>query len=85
MIAGTENIGAGVMTREPVFVNKNTSVPGKEGEQDVEAQEKLVIWDGLSKYCLECVHDNEPPVTIDVVKYLLSKQAPKTREFRRQE
>lgn len=85
MIAGTENIGAGVMTREPVFVNKNTSVQGKEGEPDVEAQEKLVIWDGLSKYCLECVHENEPAVTIDVVKYLLNKNAPKTREIRVQE
>ena len=29
MTAGTENIGAGVMTREPVFVNKNTSVQAK--------------------------------------------------------
>lgn len=84
MIAGTENIGAGVMTREQVFVNKNTSVPGKEGETDVEAQEKLVIWDGLSKYCLECVHENEPPVTVDVVQYLLSKSAPKVREIRRE-
>ncbi len=85
MIAGTENIGAGIMTREPVFINKNTSVPAKEGEPDVEAQEKLMIWDGLSKYCLECVHENEPPVTIDVVKYQLSKSSPKKREIRVQE
>ncbi len=85
MIAGTENTGAGVLSRESIFVNKNTSVPAKEGEPDVEAQEKLMMWDGLSKYCLECVHENEPAVTIDVVKYLLNKNALKTREIRVQE
>ena len=82
LIKGTENIGAGILRHEPVFVNKNTGVPGKEGEPDVEAQEKLIMWDGLSKYCLECVHEGELPVTVDVVKYRVGLDVRKEREIR---
>ena len=82
LIKGTENIGAGILRHEPVFVNKNTGVPGKEGEPDIEAQEKLIMWDGLSKYCLECVHEGELPVTVDVVKYRVGLDVRKEREIR---
>jgi 1A family penicillin-binding protein len=80
---GRDNVGAGVMSREMVWVNKNTGQPVyKEGEPDAEQQEKLVIFDGLTKYCLECNHEGEPHVTVDVVQYLLQLQQKKEREIR---
>lgn len=79
---GRENAGAGIMSRELVWVNKTTGQPiYKEGEPDSEQQEKLVIFDGLTKYCLECNHEGEPHVTVDVMQYLLQQTQKKEREI----
>ncbi|TXG76111.1 penicillin-binding protein [Candidatus Dojkabacteria bacterium] len=66
-IKGTEGIGAGTTSRELVPVNRDTDVYlPEEGNPAVEMREHTVLWDGLSKYCLDCNHDGEPHTTVIV-------------------
>ncbi|KXK12206.1 MAG: Penicillin-binding protein 1A [Microgenomates bacterium OLB23] len=66
-IKGTEGIGAGSVGREQVPVNRDTDVfLPEEGNPAVEMREHTVVWDGLSKYCLDCNHDGEPRTTVVV-------------------
>lgn len=80
---GRDNAGAGVMLRELIPVQKETGWQMyNQDDPIVEMQEKLLISDGMSKYCLECNHDKEPHATINVVQYRLLQQQKKEREIR---
>ncbi len=66
-IKGTEGIGAGSIKKEQVPVNRDTDVYLPDpGNPAVEMREHTVLWDGLSKYCLDCNHDGEPRSTVIV-------------------
>ncbi len=66
-IKGTEGIGAGTTGREQVPVNRDTDVYlPEEGNPAVEMREHTIIWDGLSKFCLDCNHEGEPHTTVIV-------------------
>ena len=66
LIRGTDGIGAGFITKETIPVNKDTGYMTKADDPAMEMREQTVINDGLSKYCLDCTHDKEPPVTVNV-------------------
>jgi len=66
-IKGTEGIGAGAISHEQVSVNKDTDVYLPEvGNPAIEMRDHTVVWDGLSKYCLDCNHEGEPHTTVIV-------------------
>ncbi len=55
-IKGTEP-NAGYATKEMVPVSKDTNKLAKPGDPNVEMQEKLVIKDPFTTYCLDCAQD----------------------------
>ncbi len=80
---GRENVGAGVLTREMVPVQRETGwYLFKADDPLAEMQDKLLISDGMSKYCLECNHDGEPRAIVNVIQYLQAREAFKKRDVR---
>jgi membrane carboxypeptidase/penicillin-binding protein len=58
--------GASVEKRK-VFIDKATGRLASPGQTDnVEEQEKTIITDAFSSYCVDCSHENEPPTTVVV-------------------
>ena len=56
-----------LITKEKVWVEKDTNKLAKEGQtENVEEQEKTIIKDWFSRYCMDCSHENEPPVNVIV-------------------
>ncbi len=75
---GRENAGAGTMYREMIPVQRETGwMLVKTDDPLLEMQDKLVISDGLSRYCLECNHEGEPPVIVNIQAYRASQEAKK--------
>lgn len=66
VIKGTENIGSADIKKEQVPINRDTGVMTKPDDPAMEMREQTLIWDGLSNYCLDCVHENEPNVNITI-------------------
>ncbi|NTU73035.1 hypothetical protein HGB07_02565 [Candidatus Roizmanbacteria bacterium] len=63
-IKGTENIVGGITTtKKQLLINKDNNKEAKEGDGNVEMQEKTVIQDGYSTYCVDCAHDAAPTPT----------------------
>lgn len=80
---GRENVGSGVLSREMVPVQRETGwYLYKADDPLAEMQEKLLISDGMSKYCLECNHDGEPRSIVNIVSYLQAREAKKERDVR---
>lgn len=55
-IAGTENVRTTTISREQVWVNRDTDKQAKEGEENTEQREKTVLKDKYTTYCLDCAH-----------------------------
>lgn len=72
LIKGTENIGSADIKKEQVPINRETGVMTKPDDPLMEMREQTLIWDGLSNYCLDCVHENEPNTTV----FILGKPDP---------
>ena len=73
---GQDNVGSGTMSREFIPVQRETGWHLQKADDPLaEMQEKLMIWDGLSKYCLECNHEGEPHAVVNVLQYQLNKRA----------
>jgi len=54
IILGTDNVRTSFVTREQVWVNKDTDKQAKQGEDNTEQREKTVLKDKFSTYCLDC-------------------------------
>ena len=55
------------VSKQKVFVNKETGLLAKDGEtENIEEQEKTIVEDQFSRYCLDCSHDKEPPAIVIV-------------------
>ncbi|MFQ5452010.1 MAG: transglycosylase domain-containing protein, partial [Candidatus Paceibacterota bacterium] len=65
-IKGTEKIPGAEISREAVPVNRETGYMTKPDDPLVEMQEKTVIRDATSTYCVDCNHENEPRFTINL-------------------
>ncbi|OGK14906.1 hypothetical protein A3H80_01785 [Candidatus Roizmanbacteria bacterium RIFCSPLOWO2_02_FULL_37_19] len=81
MLRGTENVGAGVIAREFIPVNRDTGFMTKADDPSAEMREQTVISDGLSKYCLDCTHEHEPAVTVNVFKQQDTGRNPNERRI----
>jgi len=54
----------GLLTKS-ILIDKNTgNMATKDQTENLEPQEKTVLNDGMSEYCLDCNHDNEKPIII---------------------
>ena len=73
---GEENAGAGVINKEQVPVQRETGwlLPNQD-DPLAELQEKTIAFDGLSRYCLDCNHEGEPRITVNVLNYTLQRRA----------
>lgn len=82
---GEENAGAGVLNREQVPVQRETGwlLPNQD-DPLAELQEKLIAFDGLSRYCLDCNHEGEPHITVNVLNYTLQRRAALERQKERE-
>ncbi len=51
--------------KQSVLIDKSTNRIAEPGKTDnVEPQEKLIITDGISTYCIDCAHDGEKPAIV---------------------
>jgi len=51
--------------KRKVFVEKDSNRLAKPGQtENVEEQEKIIIKDQFSEYCLDCSHEGESPTTV---------------------
>jgi len=54
-----------LITKEKVWIEKDSGRLAKDGQtENIEEQEKTIIRDWFSRYCLDCSHENEPPVNV---------------------
>jgi len=54
-----------LISKEKVLIEKDTGRLAKDGQtENIEEQEKTIIKDWFSRYCLDCSHENEPPVNV---------------------
>jgi len=53
-----------ITDKQFVFVNKDTNKLAKEGDPNTELEEKIIIKDAFSTYCLDCNHEGEKPTFI---------------------
>jgi membrane peptidoglycan carboxypeptidase len=57
MIQGTEGVTGGLSYgREQILINKDTGAQAVEGDANVEMQEKTILKDKFSNYCVDCAH-----------------------------
>lgn len=63
-IKGTEP--KNIVTKQFVWVNKDTDKLAKEGDPNAELKEKTIIKDAFSTYCLDCNHEGEKPTFVNL-------------------
>ncbi|NTU47125.1 penicillin-binding protein [Candidatus Roizmanbacteria bacterium] len=61
MIKGTESIGHLPVTKEKVKINKDNGKLATSTDTNVEEQEKTIMKDAYSTYCVDCTPDNPQP------------------------
>jgi len=66
IIKGTQNIGAADIKKEQIPIHKELGTMTKADDPLMEMREQTLIWDGFANYCLDCVHDKDPNVTVTV-------------------
>lgn len=56
-IKGTENLAQAVVSRQQVLINKDNNKLAKPGDGNVEMQEKTIMKDPFTSYCVDCAQD----------------------------